>query len=122
MYIILEGEVKISLRRGDEDIVLATLGEGNFFGEMGLFTDQKRSATVTAQTELKLLKVRREDIDRLKNINPELISEFLYGLCAELCQRLHHTDESVESYYFINRALLKNTRFREFVEKIWNKQ
>lgn len=122
MFIILEGEVSIVLHRGEKDITLATLGDGNFFGEMGLFSGGKRSADVKALTDLKLLKVREEDIRRLKEGNPELLAEFLYGVCAELCDRLYKTDASVESYYFINRALLGNPRFRDFVKKIWDKK
>jgi CRP-like cAMP-binding protein len=122
MYIIMEGEVRVSLLRGEERITLATLGQGNFFGEMGLFKRDPRSADVEAISNLKLIKITREDIERLKKTNPVLASEFLYGICEELCQRLYFSDESIESYYYINRALLINPQFRKFVHKIWNKK
>ena len=32
MFIIVEGKVKVMLRRGKKEIVLATLEKGNFFG------------------------------------------------------------------------------------------
>ena len=35
MFVIIEGEVKVLLKRGKKEIVLATLGRGNFFGEIG---------------------------------------------------------------------------------------
>lgn len=122
MYIILEGEVKVYLDRKDRDIFLSNLGEGNFFGEMALFGIDERTASVEAKTDLKLLKIKQEDIRRLKVSNPEMVIEFLYALCAELCRRLSYTDESVESYYYINRAILRNQKFRDFIKKIWKEE
>ncbi len=122
MFIIIEGQVKVILKRGKREIVLATLGKGNFFGEMSLFGGNPRSATVQALSDLKLLKITREDINRLSNTNPKLLSEFTMGLCTELCQRISETNTSLESYYHINRATLRNPKFRNFLQKIWNEK
>jgi CRP-like cAMP-binding protein len=122
MFIIVEGEVKVLLKRGKKEIILATLSRGNFFGEMSLFGGNPRSATVQAVTDLKLLKITREDIKRLSNSNPKLLSEFTMGLCTELCQRISETNTSLEAYYHINRATLRNPKFRNFLQKIWNEK
>jgi len=122
MFIIVEGKVKVLLKRGKKEIVLATLEKGNFFGEMSLFGKNPRSASVQAVTDLKLLKITREDIERLSEINPKALSEFAMGLCTELCQRVSRTSSSLESYYHINRAILKNPKFRNFLQKMWNEK
>ena len=122
MFVIIEGKVKVLLRRGKKEIVLATLEKGNFFGEMSLFGGNPRSASVQALTDLKLLKITREDIKRLSESNPKLLSEFTMGLCTELCQRVSNTSTSLESYFHINRAILKNPKFRNFLQKIWNEK
>lgn len=122
MFVIVEGEVKVMLKRGKKEIVLATLGKGNFFGEMSLFGGNPRSATVQALTDLKLLKITREDINRLSSTNPKLLSELTMGLCTELCQRISETNTSLEAYYHINRATLRNPKFRNFLQKIWNEK
>jgi CRP/FNR family cyclic AMP-dependent transcriptional regulator len=122
MFIIVEGKVKVLLKRGKKEIVLANLGKGNFFGEMGLFGRKSRSATVQALTDLKLVKVTRRDLKRLSKTNPRLLSEFTIGLCTELCNRVSSTSKSLEAYYHINRALLKNPKFRNFLQKIWNEK
>ncbi len=122
MFVIVEGKVKVLLKRGKKEIVLATLGKGNFFGEMGLFGRKARSASVQALTNLKLLKVTRADIDRMSESNPKLLSEFTIGLCTELCKRVSRTSTSLESYYHINRAILRNPKFRNFLQKIWNEK
>jgi len=66
LYIISEGEVGVSGRdtRG-EVITLATLSEGDFFGEYGYFTRKKRMATVTAMAACVLLELNRDDLDRI---------------------------------------------------------
>jgi len=122
MYIIVEGKVKVMLKRGKKEITLATLEKGNFFGEMSLFGKNPRSATVQALTDLKLLKITREDIDRIGESNPKLLSEFALGLCTELCQRISEANISLEAYYHINRATLRNPKFRNFLQKIWNEK
>ena len=122
MFIIVEGKVKVLLKRGKKEIILATLEKGNFFGEMSMFGGNPRSATVKALTDLKLLRITRKDIERLSETNPKLLSEFAMGLCTELCQRISETNTSLESYYHINRATLRNPKFRNFLQKIWNEK
>jgi CRP-like cAMP-binding protein len=56
MYIIVDGRVRV--HDGDQEI--ATLGEGNFFGEMALLDTVARSASVTAIEETRLLQIDQE--------------------------------------------------------------
>ena len=55
-YVIMRGEVTISRRtpEGDE-IALDTLGPGQFFGEVGILAETRRTATVRAVGEVELL-------------------------------------------------------------------
>jgi alkyl hydroperoxide reductase subunit AhpC len=55
-YVISQGEVTISQRgpNGDET-KLATLGRGQFFGEVGILADMRRTATVRAVGDVELL-------------------------------------------------------------------
>jgi CRP-like cAMP-binding protein len=63
---IEEGEAEV--RRGDQ--VLATLGPGDFFGEMGLIDSERRNATVIAKTGLRLITLDRWDMKRLEKMIP----------------------------------------------------
>ena len=51
-FIILSGTVRILKQAKGREIPIATLGEGQVFGEMGLIEDRPRSATVRALSEL----------------------------------------------------------------------
>lgn len=59
-FMIASGEVRISARSGDGDVVLADLGRGEIFGEMALIDNQPRMATATALTETTLSGIPQE--------------------------------------------------------------
>ena len=60
-----EGRVKINLLSDDgKEVVLANLGEGEFFGELAVLTGEERSANVVAVTDVKLLVLDAEDFNR----------------------------------------------------------
>src|SRR5215207_4692740 len=64
-YIIKQGDVTVTRRdETGRDAVLATLGPGQFFGEMGLLADTPRTASVHAKTELEVLALDRETFRR----------------------------------------------------------
>jgi Cyclic nucleotide-binding domain len=65
-YIIKEGEVAVTRRdRAGREAALATLGPGQFFGEMGLLEDAPRTASVHAKTDLEVLALDREAFRRV---------------------------------------------------------
>ncbi len=59
------------------DILLATLREGDFFGEFGFFSDQKRHATVKALADLEVLEISRNDFDEIAKVHPRMRSILL---------------------------------------------
>ncbi len=59
MYIIQSGAVEVSRQTGTEEVVLAILGPGDFFGEMALVDQSPRSATVKTVSRARLLPLTR---------------------------------------------------------------
>src|SRR5437764_10890959 len=48
MYLIEKGKIQISMKSSDgEELILAVLGQGDFFGEMALIDGHPRSANAT---------------------------------------------------------------------------
>ncbi len=78
-YVIVRGEVAIS-REVPEPHVLATLGEGEFFGEIAILADVPRSATVKATRSTELLKISREALDEVAKDHPAM-TEVLEDFC-----------------------------------------
>ena len=55
MYLIEEGKIQISMRSSDgEDLILAVLGPGDFFGEVALLDQSLRTAQITVCAALRL--------------------------------------------------------------------
>ena len=78
-YIIQEGSVRIH----DDDLVLNRLGEGDAFGEIAGLSGKERTASVTAEGDLTLLRVERETLYEILQSRPES----LIGLVKMLCER-----------------------------------
>jgi CRP/FNR family cyclic AMP-dependent transcriptional regulator len=70
-YAIEEGSVKVE-RDGQK---LAELGEGDIFGEQGLLEKQERSATVTASSRLRVIKIEHWELSRMRKTMPEVVEE-----------------------------------------------
>jgi len=70
-YVIDEGTAEVE--RGGEKI--AELGKGDVFGEQGLLEKEMRSATVTATSTLRVIKIERWELARMRKAMPEVIEE-----------------------------------------------
>ena len=57
---IVSGEIEISAQSGEDRVVLAALGRGEFFGEMALIDDHPRMATAMAISECTVSVVPQE--------------------------------------------------------------
>jgi len=65
-YVIKAGEADVSVARdGSQPLKVATLKPGDYFGENALLRDEPRTATITAKTDLSLLKITREKFQEL---------------------------------------------------------
>jgi len=71
LYTVLDGEVGIQIdpKRPGE---MVRLGPGQFFGEMGLISGRKRTATVVATKPVLLFEVERNTILKLERTHPEV--------------------------------------------------
>lgn len=89
MYIILEGEAKVTKKGRDGDVELARLGAPDSFGEMALIDKEVRSATVTAEGFCVLVRLD----DRAIEAKPEIGLKVFRNIAGVLCERLRGADE-----------------------------
>lgn len=90
MYLIQSGRVRISIVDQDANLlVLAELGEGDFFGEMALIDGRQRSADATVSEDASLAVLQREAFRTFVRDTPDVAMEML----AALSDRLRRTDE-----------------------------
>lgn len=94
LFIISKGEVKVVLTAEDgREAILASLKEGDFFGEMSLLDGEPRSATVRAVEESRLLTIRREDFLAAMKKQPDLALTLL----GEMSRRLRKSNRQISS-------------------------
>lgn len=85
LYIILTGKVKIFLiDESGEEIILNYLHEGDYFGEVSLFDDGYRSASVKTMADSYFAVLEKGDLMDLIASHPELAVTFLKGTTRRL--------------------------------------
>lgn len=128
LYVLLAGRAKVT--NTDEDgreIILAWLGPGEFFGEMGLIDGSPRSANVVAAEACELLFLSKEAFQRCLQDNFQVAQK----LMKTLVLRLREADRKIESlalldvYGRVARLLLDMSEVvegRRVVKKKMSKQ
>src|SRR5579862_5077303 len=100
LYAIVHGAVKISVSSSEgEEIILAILTDGQFFGELALFDEQPRSADVEAIDNTEVLTLQREDLLRVLERRPRAT---VIHLLKVLAQRIRTTDELLQDAAFLD--------------------
>jgi CRP/FNR family cyclic AMP-dependent transcriptional regulator len=84
MFIIQEGQVKVSRNISGKEQILAILGKGDFFGEMAIVSKIRRTATVTVLTPVKLLAFNREGFMNMITKNAKIALNVIDKLCRRL--------------------------------------
>jgi CRP/FNR family cyclic AMP-dependent transcriptional regulator len=100
LYYIIDGSVSVVIEDEDcNEIVLAYLNPGDFFGEMGLFEeDTKRSAWVITRTPCELAEIHYNQFMQLAKETPEI----LFQLSSQLASRLRNTSRKVSNLAFMD--------------------
>jgi diguanylate cyclase (GGDEF)-like protein len=88
MYIIEKGTVGVYKNYRDQgEIRIAELKQGDFFGEMNLFLQKRRTATVVAETDVTVLAIEKVQALEFLKTQPEAT----FSLIKTLCMRLENT-------------------------------
>ena len=89
MYEILDGLVEVLQEREGEEVRLAVLGKGEFFGEMAIFEREKRSATVRAHGQVRVLTVDKKILLRRISEDPSLALRILERMSHRIREMDH---------------------------------
>jgi ATP/ADP translocase len=95
MYMIIDGEVSvIKGSQGGSEIVLDRIKAGDYFGEMALFEDLKRSATIRTEQDTKVLVLDKQEFTEIVREYPLIALQ----ICKVLSQRLRNLHERIQHY------------------------
>lgn len=114
LYLVTRGKIKISVtsRLGDE-MTLAVMSEGDFFGEMALLDGLPRSADAVALEDTDLLFLNRTEFLSVVLEDENAVKAIL----AALAQRLRKADDFLADTCFLSIASRLAKRLVEFAEQ-----
>ena len=96
-YVVAKGHARAVRSHADgRTITLATFGPGDIFGELAMFDDEKRSATVEAVDDVDAIAILGQDMRRLLREHPEMSARLVIGLG----RRLRAANERLASQSF----------------------
>ncbi len=97
LYVIKKGSVNITKKgKANEEIVLATLKEGEFLGEMSLIDNRPRTATAKVAEESTLLVMTKKAFTTLLEKHPETALKILLTFLKTANERLRKANESIK--------------------------
>jgi len=99
MYIIKEGSVDVSILtdRGKE-LILSTLSEGEYFGELSLLDGAPISANITATKDTVLIGLHKDRFFQIMERNSALLSNVI----KHLCSKVRGLTEKVEGFALLD--------------------
>ncbi|MFZ5654691.1 MAG: cAMP-activated global transcriptional regulator CRP [Pseudomonadota bacterium] len=99
LYYIIKGSVTVLIEDDDgHEIIVAYLNTGDFFGELGLFDQQDRSAWVRTKTDCEIADISYSAFRQLVQRQPD----FLFSLSKQLAKRLRDTTRKVGDLAFLD--------------------
>jgi hypothetical protein len=111
MFVVHKGKVRVQVSENGRPRTVATLNEGDFFGEMALFTGEPRTANVLALEETEVLEIGHAAMKQVFDTNPDLV-ESLSFIMAERRQGLaSQTDDSAANTHSSAGILSSIKRF-----------
>lgn len=94
LAILLTGRARVvSADSRGREVILATLGPGDYIGEMSIIDNEPHSATVRAEVQTDVLLLGRADFARCLSENASMSLVVMRGLV----KRLRHADRKIES-------------------------
>jgi CRP-like cAMP-binding protein len=107
LYFISSGRISIAKRSGKTSFKeMASLGPGDWFGEVALLSASKRSARATAVGDTVLVKLGRPALNRWLKTHPKLAVGFLLEMARVQSVRLSRTSAEFALLYQLSRLLL----------------
>ena len=100
MYVVQSGRVNVSKKVGEVEKILASLGAGEFLGEMSILNNKPRSATATCAEDAKLLVIDAKTFEAMIRGNAEIAIRMI----KKLADRLAEANEQIENLLFADAS------------------
>lgn len=103
MFILYQGEVDISKKMSmiddqekiDKTFVRLTSDKADYFGEVGLLGNQKRTANCIARTDGQLYCFQNKDFNKIAKLHPQIGMKIMMVIAQKLARHLERTNQDV---------------------------
>lgn len=119
LYLVLDGVFDVSIQEGGQSIRLGRVGRGKWLGEVSLFSGHHQaSASLTAESTGKVLKLRHSDFQALQREHLEVAGNLTRMMIGTLVERLR---KSVDTPILVGAASY-SVAGSEDIQQIQHKQ
>lgn len=98
MFVLMHGRVRVEKKTPADDRYTVTFlshENGDFFGELGLLDSDRRSATVTAETDCEVIVIERDRFLQFGDANPTAGLSVTRRIAGNLSSRLRRANDDV---------------------------
>ena len=97
LYILMKGTIQILLNN-DNSTIIAELEPYSFFGELGMYIDTKRSASVISKTDTELYAISKDEFKHFVDTFPKIGVKILYALGQNMSKEIIRSNERLKVY------------------------
>lgn len=114
LFIIYSGIINVYISKEiHEEYLVATLGTGDYFGEMSLLTGDRCSASMVARSEATVIEITHSNMKHLFKQRPELIEKI-----SEIVVIRKHVNEDISASKAQKKEIAHQTLIDRMVEKV----
>jgi len=95
LFILLQGKLAVRIKKSS---AIATINPVSSIGELGVFTEQPRNATVLAMESSHVLELKKDDIDAMMEQDPVMGMQIMRNVIRELAQRIADDNIKLREY------------------------
>jgi len=102
MFLLLKGDVRVNKKTLSGDTYTAALLKaeyGVFFGEVGLLTEDKRTASIISETDIDIATIGANEFQKFITESPLLGAQLLFEIAASVCSRLSKSNKDTIILY-----------------------
>ena len=100
LFVVIEGKIQIEKHAGEDSTIkiAQSAKRGMMLGEMSLVDMKPRSATVRADSDLKMVSISRESLAGIFDKDPKVLSTISLNIARALSDRLRHSNDMLADF------------------------
>ncbi|MCH8272306.1 MAG: cyclic nucleotide-binding domain-containing protein [Candidatus Marinimicrobia bacterium] len=100
LFVVIEGKIQIEKHAGEDSTIkiAQSTKRGMMLGEMSLVDMKPRSATVRADSDLKMVSISRESLAGIFDKDPKVLATISLNIARALSDRLRHSNDMLADF------------------------